>query len=60
MPDAEEGREVIIVNDGANACDVFPASGDRLDSAATDIAVSLAAGGRITYIAYNTARWVSI
>lgn len=60
MPDAGEGREVIIVNDGANACDVFPASGDRLDSAATDVAVSLAAGGRITYIAYNTARWVSV
>ncbi len=41
---------VKIRNDGANSCDVFPASGDDLGSGA-DTAAALAAGASITYIA---------
>lgn len=41
---------VFIKNNGANAADVFPASGDDL-GAGTDTAVSLAAGSSISFIA---------
>ena len=41
---------VYIKNDGANAADVFPASGDDL-GAGTDTAVSVKAGSSLTFIA---------
>ena len=48
-----------IKNDGANAADVFPASGDDL-GAGTDTAVSLAAGVSITFLATVVdATWTS-
>ena len=41
---------VYVKNDGANACDVFPASGDSL-GAGTDTAVSLPAGSSASFLA---------
>lgn len=41
---------VFVKNDGANAADIFPASGDDL-GAGTDTAVSLASGASISFIA---------
>ena len=48
--------EQTIINNGANACDVFPASGDDIGAGA-DTAVSLAAGANITYVSYNNTNW---
>tara|TARA_R110000796_G_scaffold87063_1_gene188167 strand:- start:1834 stop:2826 length:993 start_codon:yes stop_codon:yes gene_type:complete len=59
LPSAAAGNKVTIVNNGANACDVFPASGDNLGAGA-DTAVSLAAGANITYIAYDTTNYFSV
>ena len=56
MPDAVAGYLVEIYNDGANAMDVFPASGDNL-GAGVDTAVSLAAGANITYRAIDATNW---
>ena len=54
------GTIVRIKNDGANSCDVFPASGDNLGAGA-DTAAALAAGASITYIASAVSTtWTSI
>lgn len=58
LPSAVAGYEVFIINNGANACDVFPASGDNAGGG-VDTAVSLAAGANITYFAYDTTNWAT-
>lgn len=60
LPFARAGNSVIVINNGANACDVFPASNDKLDALAINIAASLAAGASIKYTAFNSQSWVSI
>lgn len=59
MPTAVAGYQVVIINNGANACDVFPASGDDLGAGA-DAAVSLAASAAIRYTSYNATNWVAV
>jgi hypothetical protein len=59
MPEAVLGRLVRIINNGANACDVFPAVGDNLGAGA-NTAVSLAAGANIGYFAYDTTNWSTL
>ena len=59
LPTAATGLFVTVINNGANACDVFPSSGDNL-GAGVDTAVSLASGSNITYAAYNATNWESV
>lgn len=59
LPTAAAGLTVTIINNGANAADVFPASGDDL-GAGVDTAASLAAGANITYAAYDATNWVAV
>jgi hypothetical protein len=59
MPPASQGLEVRIINNGANACDVFPAVGDNLGAGA-NTAVSLAAGANIAYHAYDATNWSTL
>ena len=54
---AAAGLQQTIINNGANACDVFPNTGDNL-GAGVDTAISLAAGAQITYLAYDATNWV--
>lgn len=56
LPSAAAGLQITIVNKGAQACDVFPASGDNLGAGA-NTAASLAATANITYIAYDATNW---
>lgn len=44
-----------IINNGANALKVYPAVGDYIGSAAVNVAVSIAVGGRATFYAKSTA-----
>ena len=59
LPTAVPGLKVIIINNGANAADVFPASGDNLGAGA-NTAASLASGANITYVSYDSTNWVSV
>jgi hypothetical protein len=59
MPIAKGGYLVVVINDGANACDVFPNTGDDL-GAGVDTAVSLAAGNSIMYFCKDSTTWKSI
>ena len=59
MPAALMGRKVRIINNGAQAMDVFPAVGDDLGGGA-NAAVSLAAGANIGYFAYDATTWATL
>ena len=61
LPPAESDTSinVSIINNGAQACDVFPASGDDCGAGA-DTAVSLAAGANITYTSYDDTTWLAL
>ena len=56
LPTAVAGYQVTIVNNGANAVDVFPASSDDLGAGA-NTAASLAAAANITYTSFNGTNW---
>jgi hypothetical protein len=58
LPSADEGMEITIFNRGANTLRIFPASGDNL-GAGVNTATTLAAGGNVRYISYDTTNWIS-
>ena len=60
LPTATAGMKVIIVNKGANALSVYPATGAAIDSAGTNASVILPAGVSATYQASTTTQWYSI
>jgi len=59
LPGAIAGTIITIINSGAAACDVFPASGDTLGAGA-NTAISLAANATVNYAAYDTANWIAV
>jgi hypothetical protein len=58
MPAADRGREVFIVNNGANTLQIFPSSGDDL-GAGVDTSVTLASGASVLYEAYDATNWAT-
>jgi len=54
------GTRVTIINLGANAMDLFPASGGKIDNLSVDTAVSIPAGGSRELISRNTLDWATI
>lgn len=59
VPAAAAGLRITIINNGANACDVFPSSGNDI-GAGSDTAISLAASANITYASYSSTQWASL
>ena len=57
LPTAKAGQLVIIVNNGANSADVFPASGDKIDGGSTNAAFALAAGANALFICQDATDW---
>ena len=60
LPAAVAGMEIMIANHGANALDVFPASGDYINEAAVDTAVSIAADATVVCYCYVADYWEAI
>lgn len=56
LPAAVAGREVVVINNGAQTLQIFPASGDNL-GAGVDASATLTAGSNRTYVAYDTTNW---
>lgn len=56
LPAAVAGLKIVIINDGANTLQTFPASGDNL-GVGLDLAEELEANERVTYTAYDTTNW---
>ena len=57
LPTAVAGRTVIITNHGAQAADVFPASGDAINEGAADTATAIAANETFICYAYDATNW---
>lgn len=57
LPTATAGREVTIVNRGANTLSVYPATGASIDAAATNAAVTVPVNGEISFFASSTTQW---
>lgn len=59
LPTASAGLDCIIINNGANTLQIFPASGDDL-GAGVDTATTLAAGSTVRYLAWDSTNWATI
>ena len=57
LPTAVAGQLVIIVNNGAQSADVFPASGDKIDGGSVNVAFALAAGANALFICQDGTDW---
>jgi hypothetical protein len=60
LPSAAAGKLVVIANNGANSCDVFPASGDKIDGGSANAAQALAAGSNRIYICQDATDWDTV
>lgn len=59
MPGAVAGLRVVVINNGANTLQIFPASGDDL-GAGVNASITLAAGSNGMYQAYNATNWETL
>jgi hypothetical protein len=57
LPTAVAGAVIIVMNDGANAADVFPASSDNINEAGANTAYSLAVDKNAMFIAHDATHW---
>jgi len=59
LPTATTGRRMLIVNKGANAVNVFPATGATIDALAVNTAISIPVNGLLEFSASSTTQWYS-
>lgn len=57
LPAAVTGREVKIFNNGANTLQIFPTSGDAINTLAVDASTTAATGDNIIFVAFNATTW---
>jgi hypothetical protein len=57
MPAAVAGLRIVIINNGANTVQIFPASGDNFSGSAANASVTLASGSNVEFVAYNATVW---
>jgi hypothetical protein len=60
LPDVETANFLVIVNDGANALQVYGSGSDTVDGVAAATGVAMAAGDRAIFIRANAATWISL
>lgn len=56
LPGALAGRSCLVINNGANTLQVFPASGDDL-GAGLNTSTTIASGSRKLFVAYDSTNW---
>jgi len=59
LPSAIAGLEVVVINNGANSLQIFPASGDDLGQG-VDTATTLSGGSNISFFTYDATNWESV
>ncbi len=60
LPAASAGLMVIVVNNGAESADVFPASGDKIDGGSTNAAYALASATNTIFICQDATDWDTV
>lgn len=56
---ADGSMEVVVVNNGANAMNVFPFLGDQINSLGANNPYSLAVGLQVTFKSISTSKWLT-
>lgn len=59
LPTATTGRRIVVVNKGANAVNLFPASGGSIDALSANASIQLPVGGILVLNASSTTQWYS-
>lgn len=59
LPTATTGREVWVVNRGANPVNVFPATGGTIDALAANASIQIPVNGVMVFKASSTTQWYS-
>lgn len=59
LPVAVTGRRIVVVNNGTNPINIYPASGAAIGALAVNVAIPLAAGGQIIINASTATQWFS-
>jgi len=57
LPVAEEGRVVIVMNNGANTLQIFPTSGADIQTAGVNISIKLPANESIQFMGFSDLEW---
>lgn len=57
LPADAVGLTVLIINNGAQTLQVFPASGDTIDGLAANASTTIAASSRKTFVCYEAGFW---
>lgn len=57
LPTAFAGKEITVINNGANPVDVFPSTDDKINELAVNAAFSVQAQSRVIFTAYNSTNW---
>ena len=57
LPTAVAGLRCVVLNNGANTLQIFPASGDNINGLGVDTATTAASGDNINFIAYDSTNW---
>lgn len=59
LPTATTGRRIVVVNRGANAVNVYPASGGTIDALSANASIQIPAAGVMIFNASSTTQWYS-
>jgi len=59
LPTATTGRRIVVVNKGANAVNVYPASSGFIDALAINTSIQIAVNGVMEFNASSTTQWYS-
>jgi hypothetical protein len=59
LPPAEPSAEVTVKNLGANALNIYPATGGAINALSANAAFSVAAGGQARLLGRNSTNWVT-
>jgi len=59
LPGAKQGLSIFVLNDGANAMNVFPATSDSIDGAAANASVSQMPSSVVLYFCATAGKWRS-
>jgi len=60
LPEAAVGRQCIVINNGANTLQVFPAADDSINALAADASVTIPAGESQIFEAISTIVWKTL
>lgn len=60
LPNYDIGDDLVVVNGGANALNVYPPVGHQINSGAANAAVSVPAGKSARFCRVSSTRWVGI